>query len=317
MSTIAYLTTYLSLIVFTAAVMIKIISYLKNPIHVRWELYPVAHEGKRAEYGGGYLEEVDWWKKPRNKSIIGELKVMIPEILFLKAVWENNRPLWYVTYPFHLGLYILIVFLSVLIIGAILQLTGIQVGTGSESAFASAVGALTNLAGPLGFLLCIAGAIGLFIKRLTDKSLKDYSSFGHFFNLLLFIIVMTIALITWLFVDSNFMMARDFIANLITFNFASIESSLFASQVIITVVLIAYIPLTHMAHFFMKYFLYHDIRWGDEPNIKTPETDAKIAVVLNYPVSWSADHIKGDGSRKTWAEIATFNPAATPEQEKE
>jgi nitrate reductase gamma subunit len=80
--------------------------------------------------------------------------------------------------------------------------------------------------------------------------------------------------------------------------------------------LIAYIPLTHMSHFFMKYFLYHDIRWGDEPNVNNPKTESKINVVLNYNVSWSAPHIAGHG-RNTWAEVATFNPMAVPEKKKE
>ena len=87
-------------------------------------------------------------------------------------------------------------------------------------------------------------------------------------------------------------------------------------QVVIGVLTIAYIPLTHMSHFFMKYFLYHDIRWGDEPNINTPKTDAKIGIVLNYPVSWSASHIAGHG-KETWAEVATFNPTSEPEEGKE
>ena len=30
--------------------------------------------------------------------------------------------------------------------------------------------------------------------------------------------------------------------------------------------LIAYIPLTHMSHMFMKYFLYHNVKWDDAPN---------------------------------------------------
>ncbi len=44
--------------------------------------------------------------------------------------------------------------------------------------------------------------------------------------------------------------------------------------------------------------------------------DAKIGVVLNYPVTWSAPHIAGHG-KKTWAEVATFNPVAKPESGKE
>ncbi len=311
MALFIYLIVYLAIIVFFFFVVKRIVSYLNNPIHVRWELYPVAHEGKRASYGGSYLEDVDWWSKPREKSKIGELKVMIPEILFLKAVWEYNRPLWYVTFPFHFGLYLVVAFIGLLGIGAIAQLAGIVIGSGS--ALSSAIAALTNLFGPLGFILVIAGAIGLIYKRMTDPSLRKYTSAEHFFNLGLFIVTMGSALLTWLFIDPGFHFARTFIANLISFNMELIHSPLFNLQILLSAFTIAYIPITHMSHFFMKYFLYHDIRWGDEPNIDTPQTDAKINVVLNYPVSWSASHIAGHG-KTTWAEVATFNPVAEPEK---
>jgi nitrate reductase gamma subunit len=301
-----------AVIVFVAAVAKKAADYLKKPIHIRWELYPVAHEGKRAAYGGSYLEEVDWWKKPRHKSMIGELKVMVPEILLLKAVWEHNRSLWFVTYPFHSGLYLIIGFVGLLLIDALIHLTGILAG----SPLASALTALTGLVGPVGFLLCIFGACGLFYRRLSDPEMRNYSAPSHFINLAFFIGMMVIALSTWLFVDPQFAMARKFMRGFVSFHPAPFTSSLFTLQVLAAFLLMAYIPLTHMAHFFMKYFLYHDIRWGDAPNINSPEIDRKIGIALNYPVSWSAPHIAGDG-KKTWAQVATFNPVAPAKTEKE
>jgi len=314
MSVCVYLVSYLAIVVFIVGVMKRTIHYLTNPLHVRWELYPVAHEGKRASYGGSYLEEVDWWQKERKVSRIGELKVMIPEIFLLKAVWENNRPLWFLTYPFHLGLYLTVGFLGLIVIGAIAQLSGSPVGSGAS--LLNVVGALTAFVGPLGFILTILGAVGLIIKRRIDPGMRNYSSFSHFFNLILFAVTMAVALIVCLSVDPTFSMARTFVANLISFNMTPVPSSPFLLQVLLGVVTIAYIPLTHMSHFFMKYFLYHDIRWGDEPNVGTPKTDAKIGVVLNYPVSWAASHIAGHG-KETWAEVATFNPVAKPEGAKE
>ena len=318
MSVIVYVISYMAVIVFMISVLYRIVDYVKKPIHVRWELYPVPHEGKRASYGGSYLEEVDWWKKPREMSKIGEiirsLPVMIPEIVFLKAVWENNRSLWFLTFPFHFGLYLLCGYIGLLVVGATIQLAGGAIGP--PSTLGSAVATLTNLIGPIGFFFCLFGAASLFIRRLTDAGMRSYSSFGHFFNLALFIITMVVAVVTWHFVDPNFIMARLFTANLISFNLAQINNPLFLLQVVLVFFVIAYIPLTHMSHFFMKYFLYHDIRWGDEPNINTPKTDAKIGVVLNYPVTWSAPHIAGHG-KETWAEVATFNPAVEPEDGKE
>ncbi|MDA3917157.1 MAG: nitrate reductase [Deltaproteobacteria bacterium] len=306
MSLFVYLITYAGIVIFCAAVLKRIISYINNPMHVRWELYPVPHEGGgKAEYGGSYLEEVDWWKKPRETSKINELKVMAAEILGLKAVYEYNRPLWFVTYPFHIGLYFTVMFLVFLFIGSIAGLMGIEALT---------IMAIVKFTGPLGFILTICGAAGLLYKRLTDENLKIYSSIEHYFNLILFIVTMGVAVLTWLFVDPDFVMAKTFIAGLISFKLTGISNPLFLIQIFLIVATITYIPFTHMSHFFMKYFLYHDIRWDDKPNIDSPETNAKINVVLNYPITWSAEHIAGHG-KKTWAEVATFNPEAQTEKE--
>jgi hypothetical protein len=59
-----------------------------------------------------------------------------------------------------------------------------------------------------------------------------------------------------------------------------------------------------MTHFIAKYFTYHEVRWNDEPNEKNSKIEKEIDKVLQYPVSWSAPHIKGDG-KKNWVDVAT------------
>jgi nitrate reductase gamma subunit len=312
MSGLVYVIAYLALIVFLAAVLYRIIHYIKNPMHVRWELYPVAHEeGEKAKYGGSYYEEVDWWKKPRNKSRANELKVMAQEIFFLKAVWENNRPLWWPTYTFHLGLYFGCALIGLTLMGAIVQLTA---GTGAW--LLRPIFVLSECFGPLGFVLLLLGAFSLYTKRLLDEGMRNYTGREHLLNLILFMVLGFVSLICWLTVDRDLSLLRNFAANLIGFKMGGIGSFLVGLQMLIFFLILAYIPLTHMSHFFMKYFLYHDIRWGDEPNVNNLATQQKIGVVLNYPVSWGAPHIAGHG-KTTWAEVATFNPVAEPEDKKE
>jgi hypothetical protein len=84
---------------------------------------------------------------------------------------------------------------------------------------------------------------------------------------------------------------------------------LLASGLLLGSVLLAYIPLTHMSHFIAKYFTYHSIRWDDAPNRGEAKLAAKIAECLSYRPTWAAAHMGADGTR-TWAEIATTNPAA-------
>jgi hypothetical protein len=68
--------------------------------------------------------------------------------------------------------------------------------------------------------------------------------------------------------------------------------------------LLAYIPLTHMSHFVGKYFAYHSIRWGDEPNLRGGKFEPEIQKLLSRPVSWAAPHINADG-KKNWVDLAT------------
>src|SRR5574337_791431 len=110
----------------------RAIRYARHPIHLRWELYPVPHEDpRRVMHGGSYFEEVDWWTKPRGFNLLGELRFMVPEMLFMKGLWEFNRALWIRSFPFHFGLYLLIGTGGLVLVAAIFDLVapGMMVGT--------------------------------------------------------------------------------------------------------------------------------------------------------------------------------------------
>ncbi|MBU0595710.1 nitrate reductase, partial [Candidatus Bipolaricaulota bacterium] len=95
------------------------------------------------------------------------------------------------------------------------------------------------------------------------------------------------------------------VAGLLTFQAPqSAPDPLVTASIIASALLIAYIPLTHMSHFFVKWFTWHKIRWDDEHNVRGGRIEKMIEQALQYPVSWSAAHIKGDG-KKTWADVAT------------
>jgi nitrate reductase gamma subunit len=301
-STAAYFSVYLSAMLFILGVIVKVIRYEKNPLHLRWELYPVAHEKEKAGYGGSYLEEVDWLEAPRKKSLVGELKVMIPEILLLKAVHESNRKMWFVTFPFHLGLYCMAAFL-ILLFGA-----GVAAAAGFSGPGGGVFSAILNLLGICGVILSILGAAGLIHRRLMSDDLRNYTSPAHHFNLGLFLAAMGSMLLSWFANGLSFAPFQAFAARVIRFNIHQELSLSTALPAILGAVLVAYIPWTHMAHFFMKYYLYHDIRWGDEPMTGASRAESKLRRVLNYKPTWAATHIRGDG-RKTWVEIASENPA--------
>ncbi len=126
------LLVYLAVIVFVVATAARIWKYASAPVHLRWELYPVTADRDKP-YGGSYYEEMEWWKHLPKKNIFHELLAMGEEILFLKGVYENNRSLWYASYPFHLGLYILVGLLGLLVVGGVAEMAGISVAIGSAS----------------------------------------------------------------------------------------------------------------------------------------------------------------------------------------
>ena len=293
-----HLIAYASVAVFAVAIVVRVIRIQRYPLHVRWELYPVPHEGKRADHGGSRLEEGDWWTKEHKPSTWSELKFMIPEMIFIKGLWEHNRRLWYRSFPFHFGLYLMVAFAALVLAGAILEVMGI----GPLAMLHN----LIYLIGVVGMALGIGGGLALLIMRLSDRDLVPYTNLSHIFNLLLISIALGVTLSALITEGLNAIrLFQDFAVGMLTLRLGgpAAPTQINVSLLLLSV-LIAYIPLTHMSHFFVKWFTWHKIRWDDEPNVKGGRIEVMIQKSLNYPVSWSAPHIRGDG-KKTWADVAT------------
>ena len=303
MSIFFYGLAYVAVIAFVAVAVMRIVGYLKKPQHLRWELYPVAHETpERAEYGGSYLEKVDWWKDKYHSSIVGALKGFLVEALFLKATWEHNPSLWVRTYPFHIGLYLLLGAMGLTVLSAF----GTIAGAENFVVFCTFITVLCNIFGFCGVLF---GAVGLIQRRLCDKGLRKYTTNEHFFNLALFGVyalfglVMCLAYSAWDFA----LMGNAFIYGMLTFTAMDTMTPLYVLYLLIGFFMFFWVPYSFLGHLFMKYFTWHDIRWGDQPYVNNPKLQQQLANNLNLPVSWRAPHVQGDGI-KTWAEVATSDP---------
>ncbi|MEW6743565.1 MAG: respiratory nitrate reductase subunit gamma [Planctomycetota bacterium] len=306
-----HLVSYLALVSFVVAAFARALRIASLPLHLRWELYPVAHEKKRARYGGSYFEELDWWTKPRESSLLGELKVMIPEILLLHGVREKNVPHWLRTFPFHFGLYLIVTTTVLLVAGGIALAAGAPVGTGSASTGSGGLAALLAAAtiglGYAGFGLAFLGASALLVRRLLEEDYREYSKGSDYFNLALFTGACGFALLAQIVADPDFSRMQAFFATLASFGSfqpASGLSPLLAVEAVLFSLIVAYVPLTHMSHFFTKFFMWHDIRWSDEPLARGGKLERQVQEALQYKPTWSAPHIRGNG-RKTWVDIAT------------
>lgn len=301
-----HLLIYASLLVFLVAVIVRIVRIMKMPVHLRWELYPVPHEKGRARYGGSILEEVDWWTKPRKHDQVGTLAAMVPEILFLKGVWEHHRSLWFGSWTLHFGLYLLAGELAFLVLAGIFQLAGVSSG------LMSAVLVIVQACAWGGCIFGFIGASTMLFKRLTDSKMKMYNNFSHFFNLLLLGAICLTGLI-WIAGNSGFALnVSNAFAAWMSASDAPALSAIGYWHVGFVLFFLVYFPFTHMTHAFVKFFTYHDIRWEDTPNVPGGKVAQKIERLVNQPVTWAAPHINADG-KKTWVDIAT----ETGEEKKE
>jgi nitrate reductase gamma subunit len=210
------LLTCACLLISFAGLVWRIYKYASLPVHLRWELYPVAHETGNA-YGGSYLEEQDWWHRPRKINLLGESTVFLREIIFFREYFRSNRRFWSFVYPFHLGLFLLVVWVVTILIGSILTLNGLSVSATAANLWLQIIYYCTLISGVTAFVLGIFGTIGLLFKRSLDEDLKNYTAPIDYFNLAVILLIFLTGLLFWMIEDISFD-ASWLTQGLITFN---------------------------------------------------------------------------------------------------
>jgi nitrate reductase gamma subunit len=230
---------------------------------------------------------------------------MAREIVFLHALHEHNRPLWYRSFPFHFGLYLLIgAVAGVLVDAAVLALTGATVpgpiGVLLRAAYAAA--------GAAGLGLTVCGAIALFAYRRTSPALRNSTTPGDLFNLLFFAAALGLVAAGVITAPAGSPGLLAIAAGALTWNLSLDVPGMLAAGLILTALLVAYIPLTHMSHFIGKYFTYHAVRWDDRPLAGNRRIAAALAESLTYRSRWSAGHVAG-GKIATWADVVAADPS--------
>jgi len=288
---------YAGLGFFAVGCLLRVLQYSRTPVHLRWELYPVPGEGgRRAAYGGSYFESSDWWTKPRKKHLVNEVVVMLKEIFLLHGIWKQNRRLWWRSYPFHVGLYLLVATCFLAAVGALTAPYPLTIF----------VFILTRICLWAGLSLTLIGSLGLAWLRATDKDLRVYTVPSDLMNLAGFALASLLILAGGL--SSAMPPLRVVVGGLLMLRTDLHLPLCVSAGVIVGAAMVGYIPYTHMAHFIAKYFTYHAVRWDDAAKNKAIE--AGIARNLALRPTWSAAHIGADGKR-SWAEIATTNPERT------
>jgi len=293
-----------AIVIFLIVATYRTLTIIRLPIHLRWELAPIPHEKGKYRYGGSYLEEYEWWRKPRHRSRVAPIVYMAGEIFLLKGVWKHNRALWPFSFSFHTGIYLLVVALFLHVINALFIITGVPLSV------LNIFQGIASILAVVGYLLGSLGTIGLILKRALDSNLKPFNTFSTYFRLLFLGAVFISGGYAWFYSGDYVSEMSIFIKRLITLNSGVTVIFPLALHIAISLLFIVYLPFTDMIHFMAKYFTYHAVRWNDEP--QDEKMVKKLRGLVAQPINWSADHIKADG-KKSWVDITA---EGTSEEEK-
>lgn len=203
---------YVTAILLIIGVVYRSVRWSRSPQILPWELFPY----------------------PETQG--AQLKYLIKEVLTQHALKEYNKRMWMPALIMHYGLYLVVVW-------AVLALIGLQ--------FAYYVG----IVAALGILI---GAIAALVTRASSE-LKRITAFVEYFNLFFLIVLSILGLTT----DFFAVVGREYLFSLITI---SPKTDMFTTGSLATLLLVQlfliYLPYNRMAHFFAKYFTYHEVKWG-------------------------------------------------------
>jgi len=290
--------TYFSILFFVSGSIAKAIRYGRQPLHLRWELYPIGHQVGH-ETKGSYLGSLDWRTRQLHRNFWREIAYMATEIFLFKKLYYGNKGLWYFTFLFHTGLFLLVSWILLLLIGALI-VPHLKSTTELSLAEVQIILHMTIVTGVAGFVFSIAGCIGLLLRRIFNVNLRAYMAPAQYFNLSFILAILLSGLYSWYFYDPAFNIAREFVRSLIVFGPVANMNPAMSIGIVLLSLFLVYVPFTTMMHGLAKYFTYHRVLWDDLPNLCGTDIEKKIGKLLNQPIGWSARHIQ---SVERWSDI--------------
>ena len=311
---------YSVLLFFVLASTIRMRKYANVPLGLRWELYPVPGEAQR-EHGGSFLEENEWWEKPASVSKAAELKELFGEMLFIKRLYRSKRKVWYFSFLFHGGIYLILGWFVLILAGGLTQLFLYPVSLAAWFAYpalwSQLLFYLTVGFGYVGVAAGSVGALGLLAERFGNGDTRDTSEPVDYFNLL-FAFALLASGAAALVVDPSFNVARALMTYLVSgagalaafpSAYSGALSALGAPQLVLQLGLllafVVYLPFTRLMHFFGKYFTYHKVLWDSTPSMiggrYNKKVGDRVGRNLTLSVPWAAAHIAGHAN---WKEVA-------------
>lgn len=206
---------YIAVGLFVISIIIRIYKWATQKHPLKWSLYPIP-EGRPAQ-----------------------LMFMLKEVLTFRAVFHNNKKLWFGSWLFHIGI-------ALIILWFITFVGGLHLG------FALRAGIVLITVMPL-YILSV---------RLLDTRIRAISSPLEYFNLLIFIAIGGCSIALLMFGKVDPMIVQAYFRGLLSFHPVMVpESTLFMCILILSEFFLIYFPNSRMLHMVSKYFTYDKISW--------------------------------------------------------
>jgi nitrate reductase gamma subunit len=281
----------------------KAVKYLRLPIHLRWEIYPVLHE-QNYRYGGSRMEQLGTEGRVRQGGLIRSIVYLLKEYVSLSEYYKRQKVYWSVLYPWHIGFILIITFHILAFFGALVLLAGVPVAADSPVLFGRVFYLVMLFCGVVSFSAGLVGSIGVLIKRIVDTNLRDYAAPQQYFTYLFCLAVFASGLYSWWFVDPTFSEYRQFWVGLVTLHPVAVAPT-GTLHIILFDFFLIYLPFTRSMHYVTRIFAFFLIRWDDRPNVRGGDVERQLITQFGRRMTWSAKHIKKDG---TWVEQVAQEP---------
>ncbi len=295
-----HIITYVSYLFIITVYAWRTIKYVRMPIHLRWDLYPLPGD-KANGYGGSYLELLEWWKKPQPNGLLQKVLFMVKDYISFIQYYRQNRGYWFVLYPLHIGFYLVFISHVFYFFGGLAEVRGLSISAFSTVIVGKSLYYLTLIAGVGGCIFGIIGCMGLLIKRSINRDLRLYSSPMYYFNYIFFFAVFFSGLYAWYLFDPTFSTFREFWKSLISFQAVNMDMASAVHIVLFSLFLI-YMPFTRAMHYITKFFTFFSVRWDDNPNFKGSKTEMRLQNSFNNAISWAAPHVR---SGVKWSDVVS------------
>ncbi|MEW6044982.1 MAG: respiratory nitrate reductase subunit gamma [Bacillota bacterium] len=278
---------------FAVMVVCRVIQFASMPMHLRWELYPMPLDPKH-HYGGSYMEEVDYVRKPRQHVKLNGLREMAAEVFLLKRVREHNRfGLWPFSMAMHWGVYLLFFWLILLAVESL----------GGRNGLA----AFTNAIGAASWVLGAVGTLGLMLRRAACPELAAYTAPVDYLHLLFLFGIFATGLAGWFTGPAYFEAVRRLANGALSPGDLPVAGSAWASaHLVLFALFLIYMPFSRLFHYAAKYFTIDKVLWDDLLNARGSEIERRVTSQLRYRLTWSGRHI---APGQSWAQEVTITDA--------